>query len=105
MPGRPIFAGRSRPGRQGTQRYAEIIGPDPPSSDPAVGAVLYGTDDAREGVARVRGEAQTAVQRALTREEGRMAEGLSDRGRLIYGPRSEERRVGKEWRSGGSQDD
>jgi hypothetical protein len=32
-------------------RYAEIIRPASPSSDPAVGAVLYGTDDAREGIA------------------------------------------------------
>jgi hypothetical protein len=48
-------------GRRDMQRVADRFGAvravrrdhqaDPPSSDPAVGAVLYGTDDAREGIA------------------------------------------------------
>ena len=52
MPGRPIFAGRSRPGRQGTQRYAEIIG------DPA-----YIEGILRRGVERVLPIAQETLRR------------------------------------------
>ena len=38
----------TKPGIRGMPRS---LGPVSPSSDPTVGAVLYGTDDAREGIA------------------------------------------------------
>jgi len=48
---RPRHAARSRPLRRGAGGTPRSLGSASPSSHPAVGTVLYGTDDAREGIA------------------------------------------------------